>query len=270
MLMAFLCGNSHAEMTRVVQKMPSPDGRLVAIQRSTWGKDGPDYPSRCEIWCSNSRGGDTRKLHEFVLTSKELRQKVCIEEWTDDSSTIIVSFRSEPKSHMTQDYDNLLESTLWHMPVKGGARQWKHGVFKGGIIGLRGNLVCAGTDLTYGGGAGMSDWREYGTLLITDLEGAEKHRFTDASADADRGALPPKNPVASCFSQDGSFVGVLSSFQPPGIEGRVLKVWRLRDGAKRTVEKVLSFRWCADAGLLELETVEGRRRYDADNAIFIK
>ncbi|MDQ7825961.1 MAG: hypothetical protein RDV48_24375 [Candidatus Eremiobacteraeota bacterium] len=268
-LMLSLSGPSQAEMAKVVRKLPSPDGRYIAFEKDTWGKSGPDYPQRCEIWLSDRRGGAPRKLHEFVLESGSLRQRVCIEEWTADSSAVIVSFRKEPASHMDDRYKELLQSALWHMPINGPARRWKRGIIQGGIIGVRGTLVCVGTDLSFGGGAGLPDWREFGTVLVSDLEGTEKHRFTGAKADADWSALRSKTSLESCLSPDGRFVAVLSAMDPPAMEGRLLQVWSLDSDVSRKVEKALDFRWTKDPGVLDIGTLEGKRRYNAERGSFI-
>jgi hypothetical protein len=170
---------------------------------------------------------------------------------------------------MDEHYVEVLRSTLWHLPVVGVGREWKRGALAGGILDVRGDAVFVGLELHCGGGAGLPDWREFTTLVVTDLQGREKYRLAAAAADADSVAVRSQDPAERCFSPDGSWVAALSSFHPTDGEGRLLLIWRPKDGVRRAVEKTLSFRWTDTPGLVDIETTEGKRRYDVERQTFV-
>ena len=228
-------------VSKVVQRLPSPDGRWTALQRNSWERWGPGsaYPLRCEILLSGP--GGERKLHEFVLTNKNRRQHVSLAGW--DGPNLLVIRREAPFRRMSEDAVSSLRSCLWLMSSRAGtaARPWKRGVVQaGGIMDVSSGRVCLGLDGEAGGGAGYPPYLAWKTLLITDLEGGEVRRFTNVEAMDGAG-------VGHCLSPDARFVATYTV--APSVNVAALVVRAVDGRLERRLENAGPFHWTGNATL---------------------
>lgn len=218
---------------RVVKRISTDQGRLIAWQKDHWDKagPGPDYPTRCEIWLQSQ--GRPRKVLDLRIQDSSRRQRVCLEGW--DKHRLIVTRREFPFRRMSDDYVTSMRSCLWLCPPEGAPQAWSPGQWpQVGILDVGRGLVVVGSQGEVGGGAGMPPWTAWKTLLVTDLSGLEKHRLSNLEAS-------DQTFGQHCLSPDGRYLATYTV--APGVDVARLEVRSMDGKVVRTIESAGLFRW---------------------------
>ena len=242
LLLLLLSAPAEARLQQV-QKLESPDGRWVAVERA-----GPnaDYPARIEVWLRNRSTGRSRMLRAFDRPGKDQRQSAKLEGWTNQGA-LLVSLEREPNAHMVDDYGGKMESTLWTFPSTGPGQPWTRGSVHGNILSVRGERVCLGLKAERQGGGGMADYVEFKALEVCDLQGHTVRRWDGLELGYHAEVSP-----------DGRWVAC-DEPQPIADWPNTTTVLSIADGKKRRFEKCSAGEWKGPSSL-ELLPFEGPRR----------